>query len=240
MPLLHRLGGVWDIPPARVDYFAALHKPAFAISGSIDSSARVVTVGRASLHAIKTAGAKSKPTAFSPTKHALRLLERISAAVTSAESVLLIGETGNGKTAVIQHLASLVRGVAMLLSSTLPSLILIVPIYHFPTCFLTLQVGQTLVVQNLNQQSESSDLLGGWKPSDLKAMASPILHAFGRLFPGLFRYVHSRGWSKTVFPRSNAGLVLVLTSCIFFTVDQPTLRFSIASGLHSRIRNGAR
>ena len=62
----------------------------------------------------------------------LRLLERLAVCVLMNEPVLLSGETGVGKTKIVQHLADL--------------------------------TGNTLVVQNMNQQSESGDMLGGFKP----------------------------------------------------------------------------
>ena len=57
----------------------------------------------------------------------------------SNASVLLTGETGTGKTSLVQHLASL--------------------------------VGAHMVVVNLNQQSDSGDLLGGFKPVEVRQMA---------------------------------------------------------------------
>jgi alpha-D-ribose 1-methylphosphonate 5-triphosphate synthase subunit PhnL len=47
--------------------------------------------------------------AFAETGHAMRLLEGVAAAVARAEPVLLVGETGTGKTAIVQHLAEQVR-----------------------------------------------------------------------------------------------------------------------------------
>jgi midasin len=44
---------------------------------------------------------------FAPTGHALRLLERLAAAAAAGEAVLLVGETGTGKTAAVQELARL-------------------------------------------------------------------------------------------------------------------------------------
>ena len=55
--------------------------------------------------------------------------------------MLLVGETGTGKTTAVQQLA--------------------------------LMLGRTLVVHNLNQQSDSSELIGGFRP------ASPR-HVYGR------------------------------------------------------------
>lgn len=47
--------------------------------------------------------------AFAETAHATRLLEAAAAAVALAEPLLLVGEAGTGKTALLQHLAGKVR-----------------------------------------------------------------------------------------------------------------------------------
>lgn len=44
--------------------------------------------------------------AFAETGHAMRLLEAAAAAVAQSEPLLLAGETGTGKTALVQHLAT--------------------------------------------------------------------------------------------------------------------------------------
>ena len=44
--------------------------------------------------------------AFAETGHAMRLLQTLAAAVAQAEPALLVGETGTGKTALVQHLAA--------------------------------------------------------------------------------------------------------------------------------------
>jgi ABC-type multidrug transport system fused ATPase/permease subunit len=46
-------------------------------------------------------------TVFAETRHALCLLESVAAAIDMAEPVLLVGETGTGKTTVVQRLARL-------------------------------------------------------------------------------------------------------------------------------------
>ena len=74
---------------------------------------------------------------FGDTKAALGLLERLAVCVKMVEPVLLTGETGVGKTYIVQHLAT--------------------------------QLNQQLVVHNLNQQSETSDIIGGYKPADISA-----------------------------------------------------------------------
>ncbi len=74
-------------------------------------------------------GASSNSMPFTYNGHSLRLMERLGSALNSVEPVLLVGQTGCGKTTVVQQLANL--------------------------------LGSKLIVQNLNVQSDSSDLLGG-------------------------------------------------------------------------------
>lgn len=66
---------------------------------------------------------------FAQTRPAACLLERVSACVSLQEPILLVGETGTGKTSCLQLLAQHTR--------------------------------HKLVVINMNQQSDSADLLGG-------------------------------------------------------------------------------
>lgn len=47
---------------------------------------------------------------FAPTGHALRNMERVAAAVSLNEPVLLVGETGTGKTTLVQQIAKQARG----------------------------------------------------------------------------------------------------------------------------------
>lgn len=67
---------------------------------------------------------------FAETRLACCLVERLTVAVSHREPVLLVGETGTGKTSSIQRLARM--------------------------------GGRRLHVLNLNQQSDSVDLLGGY------------------------------------------------------------------------------
>jgi len=89
------------------------------------------------------------------TSTTLRLVEQVSVALEHHESVLLVGETGTGKTTAVQELAKL--------------------------------RGKRLHVFNLNQNTDSSDLLGGFKPVDIKFLMKPtyglFLGLFRRLFP---------------------------------------------------------
>ncbi|KAF3393833.1 Midasin [Penicillium rolfsii] len=114
-----------------------------------------LVLGREVLQKIKVpSGAAQKLAAaasrFASTRSALSIMEQVAAAVQMAEPVLLVGETGIGKTTVIQQLATLMR--------------------------------QKLTVVNLSQQSESTDLLGGFKPVSIRTMAVPMLDEFTQLF----------------------------------------------------------
>jgi len=105
-------------------------------------------------------------TPFALNDHALRFLESAGAAVNMAEPCLLVGETGTGKTAIIQHLAEL--------------------------------VGTKLTVVNLSQQSEAGDLLGGYKPVNMRTLAIPILEEFEDLFKATFSSKRNQGYINTV------------------------------------------
>jgi ABC-type glutathione transport system ATPase component len=54
-------------------------------------------------------GAGAGGTAFATTGHAARLLQQAAVAIARCEPLLLVGESGTGKTTLVQHLAALVR-----------------------------------------------------------------------------------------------------------------------------------
>ena len=94
-------------------------------------------MGRVLVPVTASDSAHSPPqSVFSITRHAASLLEAVSRAVTSSEPVLLVGETGVGKTTSVQFLAE--------------------------------KTGRRLRVVNMNQQSDSADLLGGFKTVSLQ------------------------------------------------------------------------
>lgn len=155
--VLEKLGEPLQISQAMVRHYVDQYKPAFDVSGAN------VRVGRVNLSAIAANGRQKQKEAmvkrekkrpFATTGHALRLLEKIAVSVHLVEPVLLVGETGTGKTTVVQHLADMMH--------------------------------QNLVVVNLSQQSDSSDLLGGFKPVDGKVLAIPLREEFERLFEKTF------------------------------------------------------
>lgn len=52
--------------------------------------------------------------------------------------------------------------------------------------YLADQLHQRLVVQNLSQQTDSADLLGGFKPVEMRVLCVPIKAKFDQLFPKTF------------------------------------------------------
>ncbi|KAG0638072.1 hypothetical protein HOY80DRAFT_1080648, partial [Tuber brumale] len=108
--------------------------------------------------------AQTRP--FATTNHATRLLEQIGVAIRLAEPVLLVGETGTGKTTVVQQLADMMRF--------------------------------NLTVINLSQQTESADLLGGFKPVDMKSLALPLKERFDDLFEKTFSLKRNKRFLDTL------------------------------------------
>ncbi|KAL7273036.1 AAA ATPase midasin [Rhizina undulata] len=151
-----RIAEEMHVPPQRVELFLGGHIPGYS------DSERILVVGRVRLKKRKDSeglkrrrgflGTQKRP--FATTNHALRLLEQVGVAVSLAEPVLLVGETGTGKTTVVQQLADMLRF--------------------------------NLTVINLSQQTESGDLLGGYKPVDVRTLAVPLKEAFDDLFERTF------------------------------------------------------
>lgn len=114
-----------------------------------------VEIGRAKIHfGRKTDFARKRSETFAETNHALRFMESIGVCVRQNEPILLVGETGCGKTTMIQQLAGLCE--------------------------------RELVVQNLSLQTDSTDLLGGFKPLELKNVARHVYLDFVDLFVSTF------------------------------------------------------
>jgi midasin len=129
-----------QIDPQRAEHFLTSHIPNYDEKGPQE-----LAVGRARLKR-RTNGRISKlvkkSRTFATTKHSKRLLEQVGVAVSLSEPILLVGETGIGKTTVIQQLADL--------------------------------LGINLTAVNLSQQSEVGDLLGGFKPINVRNLAIPL------------------------------------------------------------------
>lgn len=140
------IGAKLGITKEKVEYFCKHYKP------KVELSPEMLTVGRVSLPRQFDSNSKSREsvTNFAHTKHSLVLLERVAACIKQEEPILLVGETGTGKTSSVQNLATL--------------------------------CGCTLKVINMSQQSDSSDLLGGFKPVEMKQIVAPVRESFEELF----------------------------------------------------------
>ncbi|ROW12680.1 hypothetical protein VMCG_00623 [Cytospora schulzeri] len=143
--LILHIGELMGRSAQRVEHYLSSHIP------RLEETETHLTVGRSTLRKARRPDrvVKSKRP-FAPTTHARRLLEQISVAVSLKEPVLLVGETGIGKTTVVQQLAE--------------------------------SLGHKLIAVNLSQQSEVGDLLGGFKPINVRNLAVPLKEEFEDLF----------------------------------------------------------
>ncbi|XP_066248350.1 midasin [Euwallacea similis] len=130
----------------KAEYFFNNYKPTMKLTLDSFQSERVNLVREHSIYSKQTKFCFTRPTAV--------LLERIMCCVNLKEPVLLVGETGTGKTSSVQYLAH--------------------------------TLGKKLTVINMNQQSDSADLLGGFKPVDLRIIIAPIRTEFEAVFRDFF------------------------------------------------------
>ncbi|KAB7497678.1 Midasin, partial [Armadillidium nasatum] len=146
------IGSHLNINEAMVSYYANNYKPEVILK---DSCFKVGS--RGSINRLKKShiGLSEKENAtFSKTRLSSCMLERVTVAVMNEEPVLLVGETGTGKTSIVQYLAE--------------------------------QTNHHLCVINMNQQSDSSDLLGGFKPVEIRTVVAPLKSDFEILFASTF------------------------------------------------------
>ncbi|KAJ3122261.1 AAA ATPase midasin, partial [Physocladia obscura] len=152
------------IPNMRLEFFTEHYQPTLVTDAGEDeigkNSVKIgahskVVVGRVTLSFAKNP-TKAFETAnkFAYTSLSLRLLEKLAVCISMQEAVLLTGETGTGKTTIVQQLANM--------------------------------CGKSLTVINMSQQSDSTDLLGGFKPVEATMIAMPMLERFEVLFGRTF------------------------------------------------------
>lgn len=137
----------------RVSFCLNARKPDYLKCGNTLRIGRVYFRGRTP-RTSRGPNMKAKSSTFATTKLVLQQLESVAVAIKQAEPCLLVGETGTGKTTMIQQLAD--------------------------------SLGHKLVVINLSQQSESGDLLGGFKPVNMRTLAIPMKEEFEDLFETTF------------------------------------------------------
>uniref|UniRef100_A0A3Q2D7A0 Midasin n=1 Tax=Cyprinodon variegatus TaxID=28743 RepID=A0A3Q2D7A0_CYPVA len=127
----------------QAQHFCQLYQP------SVSLTELQAAVGRAALTRKQAEAVQlSSKQTFAATRPAAVLLEQLAVCVAKGEPVLLVGETGTGKTSTVQHLASITH---------------------------------KLRVVNMNQQSDTADLLG-YKPVDHRQILLPLREAFEELF----------------------------------------------------------
>lgn len=140
--LLAALAAVWAVPTSIAEQYCQLAKPEAQL---LEAEA---LIGRATLsvQAAMQAASGKRQSRFAQTGHAMRMMERVAVSVANSEPVLLVGETGTGKTTLVQELAGQVRA--------------------------------KLVVVNLSQQTDSSDLIGGFRPLQPADVVIRLLQRF--------------------------------------------------------------
>lgn len=141
--ILEVLSECWSLPVSVGWDLFSKYRPCFKTDDSI------LEIGRAVIPKLRNKRARQR-TRLSQTGHTLRHLERSLRCLVTGEHVLLTGETGSGKTAIIQELAAL--------------------------------LGKKLTVVNLSRQSELSDLVGGFRPSESSTAISLLARKFERVF----------------------------------------------------------
>ena len=109
--VLTLVASVWGLSADDAKHRDSAHKPSARAGNGAVAVGRATlpaspeSTGRFSLPGSASAGGSSS---WSNTGHAMRILERVASAVQCVEPVLLVGETGTGKTALVQQLARLV------------------------------------------------------------------------------------------------------------------------------------
>lgn len=155
------------VPAERVKYCLEIRRPEYTVADGVLRIGRTYISKKIPSQSVGSVSHRSRKIPFALTSQILRTMESITVAVKMAEPCLLVGETGTGKTTLIQQLAD--------------------------------TLGYKLGVINLSQQSEASDLLGGFKPLSIQALAIPIKEEFDNLFESTFsskrnqKYLYSVG-----------------------------------------------
>ncbi|XP_032952982.1 midasin isoform X1 [Rhinolophus ferrumequinum] len=144
------IGSKLNISKKKAEFFCQLYKPEIVIN-ELDVQVGRVRLLRKQSEAVHI---QREKLTFAATRPSSVLIEQLAVCVSKGEPVLLVGETGTGKTSTVQYLAHI--------------------------------TGHRLRVVNMNQQSDTADLLGGYKPVDHKLIWLPLREAFEELFAQTF------------------------------------------------------
>ncbi|KAJ3407421.1 AAA ATPase midasin, partial [Chytridiales sp. JEL 0842] len=166
-----------DIPTVRAEFYREHYIPTESIEAP-----NMLCIGHISLFT-NTLALYSKTQAdtgvFAMTRSSLLTLEQIASGVSASEPVLLVGESGTGKTTLVQYLAK--------------------------------RTHNKISVMNLSQQTDASDLLGGFKPVEPLTIFRPVMDQFQTLFTKTFSTESNLGFLQTVslaFSKKKYGTVL--------------------------------
>lgn len=170
--LAMKIAGEFSINPNIADFYLNT-RPSWA---EPKANTKTFVIGRSTLTCNPltiTTHTYQTSSSFSYTAPTLRLLQRIAVCVESKEPVLLVGETGTGKTSSVQYLAE--------------------------------KTNRKLIVINMNQQSESADLLGGYKPVDIKVHVAPVMKEFTHRLEKSFNKKKNEVFMKIIAERYEKG-----------------------------------
>ena len=144
--LIEAIAQELHFPPDRAEFCIQARIPSYENTKTVLSIGRVKLPKKLQHRTQQILQRRTERRPFAMTQHALRVCESISVSIKMREPCLLVGETGTGKTTIVQELAE--------------------------------STGHKLIVINLSQQSETGDLLGGYKPISLRALAIPMKEEF--------------------------------------------------------------
>ncbi|XP_067097253.1 midasin [Osmerus mordax] len=140
------IGSKLNISKEKAQHFCQMYQPGISVT-ELEATVGRVALVRKQNEVVRLCVEKQT---FAATRPSAVLLEQLAVCAVKGEPILLVGETGTGKTSTVQYLAGL--------------------------------TGHRLRVINMNQQSDTADLLGGYKPVDHKLILLPLREAFEDLF----------------------------------------------------------
>ncbi|KAM9917824.1 hypothetical protein OXX59_009086, partial [Metschnikowia pulcherrima] len=108
-PLVSAIGEVLEMPTSRINLYLESYVPSFYMDDAKLEIGRAVLLKSQADQALRTKKKPSSATTFARTKHSKRLMEQIGVGIEMVEPVLLVGETGTGKTTVVQEVAKMLH-----------------------------------------------------------------------------------------------------------------------------------
>ncbi|KAF8388344.1 hypothetical protein HHK36_027010 [Tetracentron sinense] len=190
--IMKDIAKMWTVPVAEAETLYPLTN--FKIKKFDQNLHSYLQVGRITIKRAQAPFLLRHQKRFVEIRCLMHLLERIACSVKYNEPVLLVGETGTGKTTLVQNLAvRLRRRLTVLVCSQMNSLHILMISYvreHLLHTYMGYQFNVLFVMfQNLSQQSDIADLLGGFKPAkptDAQFICISLYDEFKELFSKTF------------------------------------------------------